>query len=96
MVVSFHALAEGELNDGAQYYEQQQTGLGDAFLTEIRRCTREITEHPNAGPVVLAEVRRRLCHRFPYALLYTIRPDTLRILAVMNLRRRPAYWVGRH
>ena len=32
---------------------------------------------------------------FPYALLYTVKPDGIRILAVMNLKRRPAYWVGR-
>jgi hypothetical protein len=28
-------------------------------------------------------------------LLYRIEPHTIRILAVMNLRRRPACWVGR-
>ncbi len=32
---------------------------------------------------------------FPYALLYKIKPSGIRILAVMNLKRRPTYWVGR-
>jgi hypothetical protein len=40
------------------------------------------------------DVRRRLL-RFPYALLYKSKPSGIRILAVMNLRRRPAYWIGR-
>jgi hypothetical protein len=33
--------------------------------------------------------------RFPYAVLYSVRGETVRILAVMNLKRRPTYWIGR-
>lgn len=95
MRVTLNELAERELIDAAQYYEQEQTGLGQAFIGEIRRCTAAIGEHPLAGPLVLGHIRRRLCRRFPYALLYTMRGDELRILAIMNLRRRPGYWVGR-
>ncbi len=95
MAVSFHELAERELNDAAQYYGQKQSGLGAAFIADVRRCSDAILEYPEAGPIVRGTVRRRLCRRFPYALLYTIRPDVVRILAVMNLKRRPAYWAGR-
>jgi plasmid stabilization system protein ParE len=73
MIVSFHKLAERELNEAA-----------DAIF-----------QNPEAGPIIRGTVRRRLCRRFPYALLYTIREDRIRILAVMNMKRRPAYWVGR-
>ena len=95
MIVSFHELAERELNDAAQYYGQQQSGLATAFIADVRRCADAILQHPEAGPVVRGAVRRRLCGRFPYAVLYTVRPDAVRILAVMNLKRRPTYWVGR-
>jgi plasmid stabilization system protein ParE len=95
VLVTFNELAERELNDAAQYYEHEQTGLGAAFITEVRRCTEGIAEHPEAGPTVLGAVRRRLCQRFPYGLLYTVARNELRILAVMNLKRRPGYWVGR-
>jgi len=54
-----------------------------------------ITEHPEAGVAVLGRIRRRLCQRFPYGLLYTLAGNEVRVLAVMNLRRRPGYWVGR-
>lgn len=95
MRVTFNALAERELNDASQYYEAEQPGLGAAFITEVRRCTEAIAEHPEAGIAVLATIRRRLCQRFPYALLYAVAENELRILAVMNLKRRPGYWVGR-
>ena len=95
MRVTFNELAERELNDAIQYFEHEQSGLGAAFLAEVRRCTSGITEHPEAGVVVLGRIRRRLCQRFPYGLLYTVAGNEVRILAVMNLRRRPGYWVER-
>ena len=69
--------------------------MGHSFLKEIERCLRAIAEHPEAGRILRGSVRRRLLWRFPYALLYRIKPHNLRILAVMNLKRRPTYWVGR-
>ena len=66
-----------------------------AFLAEAQRCCDAILEYPDAGEVSVGAVRRRLLRRFPYALLYTMRPNAIRILAVMNLTRRPGYWVGR-
>ena len=95
MHVTFNELAERELNDAAQYYEREQPALGAAFITEVRRCTEAIAERPEAVPTVLGTIRRRLCQRFPYGLLYTVAQNELRILAVMNLKRRPGYRVGR-
>lgn len=91
----FHRLAERELNDAAQYYDLEDPGLGAAFLQEVDRCLQSIETHPEAGPILRDSVRRRLLRRFPYALLYKIKPTGIRILAVMNLKRRPTYWVGR-
>jgi plasmid stabilization system protein ParE len=95
MLVSFHDLAKVELNEAAQYFEGESPGLGQAFVTEVERCTDEIVRYPEAGPVTRGSIRRRLIRRFPYALLYRVKPTEVRILAVMNLKRRPAYWVGR-
>ena len=91
MLVSFHNLANLELNEAAEYYQRESAALGQAFITEVERCTDEIVKYPEAGLVLGDSIRRR----FPYALLYRVRPTEVRILAVMNLKRRPAYWVGR-
>ncbi len=95
MEISFNPLAERELNDAAQYYEVESPGLGAAFLAEVEHACRRITEYPEAAPVALGAIRHRLLRRFPYALLYRLHGDTVRILAVMNLKRRPTYWSGR-
>ena len=93
--VSYHRLAQSELNEAAQFYDSESPGLGLAFLDEIERCTQTIVNFPEAGPLIVGTIRRRLVLRFPYALLYSIKQDRLRVLAVMNLKRRPLYWVGR-
>ncbi|BFU90534.1 MAG: hypothetical protein NTAFB01_17210 [Nitrospira sp.] len=93
--VSYHRLARRELNEAAQYYESESPGLGAALLDEVERCTQAIVNFPEAGSLITKTVRRRLVLRFPYALLYSIKPDKIRVLAVMNLKRRPMYWVGR-
>ena len=93
--VSFHKLAERELNDTARYYDLESPGLGSAFLDAVEKTCVSIREHPQAGAAVVGTIRRRLIRRFPYALLYSTRPGRIRILAVMNLKRRPMYWVGR-
>ncbi len=95
MHASFNELAERELNDAARYYERERSGLGSAFIAEIERATAMILDHPEASPTILGDIRRRLCHRFPYGLLYAIKAEEIRILAVMNLKRRPGYWAGR-
>lgn len=93
--VSFHRLASRELTEAAQFYDVESPGLGSSFLDEVEQGTRAILEYPEAGQVVMGTVRRRLLPRFPYALLYSIKPAAIRILVVMNLKRRPMYWVGR-
>lgn len=91
----FHRLARRELIEAAEYYERERLGLGGAFIDAVEACTAEILEHPDAGPVLRRDVRRRLVRRFPYAVLYTVEIDSIRVLAVMHSRRRPMYWIDR-
>ncbi len=93
--LGFHRLAARELNEAAQYYELESPGLGSSFLDEVDRCLQSIEAHPEAGMILRDSVRRRLLRGFPYALLYKIKPSGIRILPIMNLKRRPTYWVGR-
>ena len=93
---SFHRLARRELDEAAQYYETESPGLGSKYLDAVEDCVRRVVEFPAAaGAVVRDEVRRNLVHGFPYAVLYREVPGRVRILAIMNLKRRPTYWAGR-
>lgn len=93
--VRFLRPAELELLDAAQYYEIQATGLGSEFLDKIDAAILDLREAPERWPIVRANIRRRLVHRVPYALLYRVEPDEIIIQATMHLHRRPHYWIGR-
>jgi plasmid stabilization system protein ParE len=91
----FHRLARLELLEAAQYFEEKSRGLGAAFITEVERGVAAIVEYPESGPVLTSHIRRRMIRRFPYSILYSPKPDHIRILAIMHSKRRPMYWVGR-
>lgn len=93
--VSFHPLAEQELNEAASYYDAANPGLGATFLDEVERAVKQILEHPEASPLVNRLVRRKLVRRFPYSVMYAIHADSIRMLAIANQKRRPFYWRGR-
>jgi hypothetical protein len=92
MVVSFHELAERELNETTQYYDTEQRGLGAAFIADARRCTDAIPQIRSRAQI-RGRVRRRLpevCHG-----VFTRSARNCAGLAAANLRRHPTYWAGR-
>jgi plasmid stabilization system protein ParE len=64
-------------------------------MADIEEALAAILDQPLAGKVIHADVRRRLVRKFPYAVLYRITDEGVRVLAIMNLHRRPGYWAGR-
>ena len=90
--VSFHRLAERELNEAALYYEEESKGLGAAFLDAVQRTLDFISDYPGAAQPVTELVRRKLIPRFPYAVLFRLRGNEIRVLAVAHQMRRPLYW----
>jgi plasmid stabilization system protein ParE len=84
-----------ELFEAIQYYESESRGLGAAFLSTVNEGIDQLLEFPESAPILYAKVRRKPLRRFPYSLLYSLRKEHVRILAVMNQKRRPFYWRGR-
>jgi len=90
--LSIHEAAEMELNEAADFYDLEVPGLGDVFLDEVQRVLEHIGSFPEAAPVIEGRIRRKLLIKFPYALIYSVRPTEIRILAVAHQKRRPFYW----
>jgi plasmid stabilization system protein ParE len=95
MRVASHPEADQELEAGALWYEERQPGLGEEFLDEFERTLRQITTNPERWRNFRGENRKLNFRRFPYAIVYSARTDTLYIKAVMHLHRRPFYWLHR-
>ena len=90
--VIFHDRAEEELNEAAGYYARARPGLGEAFLAEVHRAVEALLVAPLAGAGMEGDVRRWIVKRFPYSVLYRIRDDHVRVLAIAHQKRRSFYW----
>ncbi len=93
--VIFHETAELELIEAAEYYESIRKGLGMAFISEIERAIKQIRQHPDFAPVISKKIRRIVLPRFPYNILFSIKENSIQILAIAHQKRRPFYWHGR-
>ena len=87
--------AENELLESLDHYDSERPGLGGEFLEEVRALTTRLLEFPESGPVTFRDVRRAGVRRFPFDIVYRVRPDALIVVAVMHQSRRPGYWKKR-
>lgn len=88
----FTSSALRELRQSILYYEQQENGLGSAFLDEIEATLNRILRNPSAWHQLSPRTRRCRTHRFPFGLLYQVLTNEILITSVMDLRRDPASW----
>jgi plasmid stabilization system protein ParE len=87
--------ASHELKGAIRYYNGESEGLGDEFQTEVDHTIERILEFPEAGTPLSRRTRRCLTRRFPYAVIYQVRGETLWVVAVMHLHRDPRSWQDR-
>ncbi len=97
MKLSFHRLVQREVNDAVRWYEDRSNGLGDDFFTKLTTTLAIILANPERNGFWLGSkiVRRASLKRFPFAVLYEIRPGKVRILCVRHDKRHPSYGMGR-
>jgi hypothetical protein len=88
----FHPGATREFREAARWYEEQREGLGVEFSVEVRRAVGVIRERPEMWAFVTPRSRRCLLRRFPYAIVYQIRPDGVYVVSVSNLHRDQSFW----
>ena len=95
MRYEFHPEALAEYEEAAQYYAGCQKGLELRFMASVEAAVRQVAGSPERWRLIEQDVRRYLTKLFPYAILYTIEPDYVLIIAVMHCHREPGYWKGR-
>jgi hypothetical protein len=86
--------AEKDLIGGFKFYESQSRGLGGYFLDSLFSDIESL--HLYAGIHALHfEYHRLLSKRFPFAVYYKLQKDIIRVYAVLDCRRNPAWIRGR-
>lgn len=91
----FHPEALEEYREAALYYAERDPTLALKFLDTVEDAIRRIIESPERYRILDEDVRRCLTHVFPYAVLFTIEPESILIVAVMHCSREPGYWKRR-
>ncbi len=81
----------GDLNDGKAFYDQIEPGVGnyfwDSLLTDIESLVIYAGIHERKHGL-----HRMLARRFPYAIYYEVANEIVDVIAVLPMRRNPA-WV---
>jgi hypothetical protein len=95
MRYSFHPEARDEFIAAIEYYESCKFGLGLEFSEEIYRTIQRVLCFPNAWTSLSLSTRRCLTQRFPFGVIYSVEKDTILIIGIMQLNRKPDYWNNR-
>ncbi|MBT3259783.1 MAG: type II toxin-antitoxin system RelE/ParE family toxin [Deltaproteobacteria bacterium] len=91
----FHEDAETEFDRAIEYYEDARPGLGLEFAQEVYVAITCVIQFPDAWSPMSKNTRRCLVSRFPFGIIYQVKSDYVRIIAVADLRRRPNFWRDR-
>jgi plasmid stabilization system protein ParE len=91
----FLPLAEKELQEAAQFYNEERSGFGDLLLAEFETVMARLGRHPESGAMVSRRLRVARLNDFRYSVIYKVEGEELIVVAVAHQSRKPGYWKGR-
>lgn len=92
MNLQFSTVAEREIEEAADYYENKEAGLGLRFLNELSRSLELILQFPGAWSPLSKRSRRCVMRRFPYQIIYSVQQDVVTVVTVVDQHRDPERW----
>lgn len=95
MKIQILDLARNDLTEGRCFYEKQEEGLGDYFLSRLFEDIDRLQITGGSHRQAYREYHRALSVRFPFAIFYKMEGDVVKVWAVVDCRRRPS-WIRRH
>jgi plasmid stabilization system protein ParE len=87
--VHFSVRAKPEIQDAYNWYEEQQTGLGEEFLLKLDERLDLISSHSFSFPQKRGSFRECYLGDFPFIIMYEIKEERINILAVIHTSRNP-------
>lgn len=94
--VSLSAEAQADADAAVDWYigEGALTAAED-FTDELDRALSLLNQFAALGESGTHNTRSLPLQGFPYSLIYRLRGDTVRVIAVAHHSRRPGYWAER-
>ena len=89
--ITYHPLAEKEYLESVSWYEDNLTGLGNDFISEVEKTLTHIETNPFLYAVKKQQFREALVRTFPYIIVYKIIPKKKQIIitSVFHTSRNP-------
>lgn len=79
-----------DLNDGKAFYDESEPGVGDYFWDSLLGDIESLLIYAGIHSRVHG-VCRMLAKRFPYAIYYEVAAEVVYVIAVLPVRRDPAW-----
>ncbi|HPR06692.1 MAG TPA: type II toxin-antitoxin system RelE/ParE family toxin [Denitromonas sp.] len=79
--------AEQTISHALAWYEQQRTGLGEHFISELEHCLGRIRQHPKLYSVAYRTIRRAPLRTFPFSVYYLANDRQITVLRVLHQRQ---------
>jgi plasmid stabilization system protein ParE len=97
---SVHPAAERELLRVARWYRREAgSSKAHELLGAFEAAVDRACEAPGACSILFEErgltFRSLRVRGFPYRIVFFVRRDALRVIAMAHVRRRPGYWKWR-
>ena len=91
MKIKILGSASQDLIDGYWFYENQSEGSGVYFLDALYSDIDSLVLNAGIHPIHFERYHRLLSKRFPFAIYYRVKNDTVFIYSVLDCRRDPAW-----
>ena len=86
--------AKEDLKEGYYFYELKERGIGNYFLEALSADIESLRLFAGIHTIHFGNYYRLLSKRFPFAIYYRIEENEVRVYAVLDCRRDPA-WIRR-
>lgn len=75
-----------------QYYEKEQSGLGEVFLNTLQLCYNALSENPQYYSYISGDTKQVFrdikVGKFPYVVVYEIAANSVVVYAVHNTYKK--------
>ena len=90
--IEFHEEARSETLAAHAWYSERSEVVASRFVSELEQSLGFIQAGPKRWPGYVSDTRRFFLRHFPFVVVYRETADTIQVLALAHMRRRPGYW----
>ncbi len=82
--------AAGDLEAGRAFYDERQLGIGRYFIDSLISDLESLRLYGGIHSIHFG-FHRALSRRFPFAIYYDVTDEIIRVAAILDMRRYPAW-----